>query len=190
MKYDNYVEACETVEDIQQMDKNDDKNRKYLKRKVLIRNVIIGVLIVIIVLLFLRIYNSKDRDYLINRVFNQETNDYIENKGNDKEQEIGRIDIPVLIDTTISEDQPYMTLYNPETNADKFYLKYELYNKADDKLLYSSEMVEPGQKFSANLFDVFQKEGTYNCYMKVRTFEFGSMDERNGITNNITITVN
>lgn len=72
-------------------------------------------------------------------------------------QEISRIDIPVLIDTTISEDQPYMTLYNPETNADKFYLKYELYNKADDKLLYSSEMVEPGQNLVLIYLMLFKK---------------------------------
>ena len=179
------VDTKTTVDDLEKIDKADEKKKKKLKRKVLIRNIIIGFLLVVIIILLLRSC-GKDNDLLINRVFNTETNEFVEPEVKKSE----RIDIPVVIDALLTADAPYMSFYNPDTNADKFYLKYELHSRNDDSLLWESEMVEPGQKFSADIYNALGGvEGTYYAYVKVRTFEFNTLTERNGTSNNVIITI-
>ena len=51
-------------------------------------------------------------------------------------------------------------------------------------------MVEPGQKFSADIYNALGGvAGTYYGYVKVRTFEFNTLTERNGTSNSVIITI-
>lgn len=176
-------EAGLVVNDVISDNQESEKKKRQLKRKVVTRNIIIGILLVIIVLLFLKVFN--DNDFLINRVINQEESEYVNANKDSK-----HIDIPVIIDTTVTKEQPYMNFCNPDTNADKFYLKYELHSRDDDSIIWESDMVEPGKKFSVDLYTLLSYEsGNHYCYVKVRAFDMNTMDEKNGITNNVIITV-
>lgn len=170
------------------------KDENKLKKKNRIKNVIIIILMIVILILLLRSCIKHDNP-LINLVSQQlENSDY---KTNANDVETGRIDVPIIEDVTVSEDFPYITLYNPSTNADKYYLQYELYLTEGGELLYQSNMVEPDKKFSADIIaplktvlgDSYKSGVVYDITVKVRVYRVNDLVEVNGITNDIKINV-
>ena len=141
------------VNDLKKLDEKSEKQKKRLKRKVRVRNITIIALIVIIIILLLRSCSSGVDNALINRIPIFEDSNLVEQTT--KSREIPRIDIPVVTDASVSADQPYVNFYNPESNVDKYYLQYEVYDE-NAQLVYQSKIVEAGKKFSANLYEVFQ----------------------------------
>lgn len=173
------------LNNLEKQDKQSEEQKKRLKRKVRIRNCTIVALIVIIIILLLRSCGSDNP--IINRIPILEDSDLV--KQTTEPTEIPRIDIPVVTDCTVSADQPYINFYNPDTNADKYYLQYEVYDE-NNQIVYQSKMVEAGKKFSADIYSAFSGvAGSYYVNVKVRTFKVGSLTEVNGINNDVVITV-
>ena len=177
-KVDNLVEQNEKVE---------KKNRK-LKTKVGIKNIMILGLIVVIILLLLKGCGSNhDYSPVTKPAVDLETSDYVE----PVKAQSPHIDIPILADFEVDKTNPYCTLSNPETNADKFYLQYEFYIEGSEEPIYTSKMVEAGKKFSADIYNALDgKAGTYEAAVKVKTYSVDDLTEKNGVTNKVTITVN
>lgn len=173
------------LNNLEKQDKQSEEQRKKLKRKVRIRNCTIVALIVIIIILLLKSCGADNP--IINRIPILEDSDLV--KQTTESTETPRIDIPVVTDCTVSADQPYINFYNPDTNADKYYLQYEVYDE-HNQIVYQSKMVEAGKKFSADIYSAFSGvAGSYNVNVKVRTFKVGSLTEVNGINNDVVITV-
>lgn len=173
------------LNNLEKQDKQSEEQRKKLKRKVRIRNCTIVALIVIIIILLLKSCGANNP--IINRIPILEDSDLV--KQTTESTEIPRIDIPVVTDCIVSADQPYINFYNPDTNADKYYLQYEVYDE-NNQIVYQSKMVEAGKKFSADIYSAFSGvAGQHSCNVRVRTFKIGTLAEVNGINNSITITI-
>lgn len=173
------------LNNLKKQDKQSEEQRKKLKRKVRIRNCTIVALIVIIIILLLKSCGANNP--IINRIPILEDSDLV--KQTTESTEIPRIDIPVVTDCIVSADQPYINFYNPDTNADKYYLQYEVYDE-NNQIVYQSKMVEAGKKFSADIYSAFSGvAGQHSCNVRVRTFKIGTLAEVNGINNSITITI-
>lgn len=173
------------LNNLEKQDKQSEEQRKKLKRKVRIRNCTIVALIVIIIILLLKSCGANNP--IINRIPILEDSDLV--KQTTESTEIPRIDIPVVTDCIVSADQPYINFYNPDTNADKYYLQYEVYGE-NNQIVYQSKMVEAGKKFSADIYSAFSGvAGQHSCNVRVRTFKIGTLAEVNGINNSITITI-
>lgn len=173
------------LNNLEKQDKQSEEQRKKLKRKVRIRNCTIVALIVIIIILLLKSCGANNP--IINRIPILEDSDLV--KQTTESTETPRIDIPVVTDCTVSADQPYINFYNPDTNADKYYLQYEVYDE-NNQIVYQSKMVEAGKKFSADIYSAFSGvAGQHSCNVRVRTFKIGTLAEVNGINNSITITI-
>lgn len=173
------------LNNLKKQDKQSEEQRKKLKRKVRIRNCTIVALIVIIIILLLKSCGANNP--IINRIPILEDSDLV--KQTTESTEIPRIDIPVVTDCIVSADQPYINFYNPDTNADKYYLQYEVYDE-NNQIVYQSKLVEAGKKFSADIYSAFSGvAGQHSCNVRVRTFKIGTLAEVNGINNSITITI-
>lgn len=180
----NEVTLNDTEKRLDNLEKQ-DVQRKKLKRKVRIRNCTIVALIIIIIILLLKSCGTDNPN--VNRIPILEDSDLIQQTT--ESAETPRIDIPILADCTLSAENPYINFFNPETNADKYYLQYEVYDE-NGQLIYQSKMVEAGKKFSANLYEAFSGVvGQHSCNVKVRTFKVGTLAEVNGINNDVIFNV-
>ena len=176
----------ELQEQIEQQDKDLDdaeKKKKKLKRKVKARNIVIVILTVIIILLLFRSCAAKDNPF-INRIMQFETNQ--EEEYNTEQTTAPHIDIPVIGTINVSKDKKQITLYNPDTNADKYYLQYEL--TVGNNTIYQSNLVKAGDKFKVNVYKLLDK-GNYEGVFKVHAFKVDTMEEVNGLNNKLVINV-
>lgn len=167
----------------------DVKKNKKLKRKVVMRNITIVALIIVIILLLLKSFGDKGVSTPLvseKKTPVLETSGYFKNETEDVV--VPRIDVPLVYDIKVSEKAPYVTLYNPKTNADKYYLQYAFYLKEGGELIYESNFVEPEYKFSVDFASLLH-EGEYEAYVKVRAYRISDLVECNSVTNNLTITV-
>lgn len=117
-----------------------------------------------------------------------ETAELIDHSVEQEKIETPHIDIPVVQSFTVSKSQPYIDLYNPETNTDKYYLQYTFMLIDAEEPFYQSKLVEGGYRFSVdigNLLDV----GEYRAYIATSTYEYGTYDPKSGDIHEITITV-
>ena len=185
MRNSKDLEYEQMIDELERDDVQSEKKKKQLKRKVIKRNIVILILLIIIILLLLKSCGADE--YLVNLIPNFETSEYI-----DQTQPTGKIphiDIPVVVDTIVSAQQPYIHFSNPESNKDRYYLQYEIYRQKLQNI-YQSELVQAGTKFSVNLYELFDGvPGDYSCNVKVRTFKVGTLIEVNGINNDIKVTV-
>lgn len=183
------VQTTEELQDqIEQQDKDLDdaeKKKKKLKRKVKARNIVIVILTVIIILLLFRSCATKDNpNPFINRIMQFETNQ--EEEYNTEQTTAPHIDIPVIGTINVSKDKKQITLYNPDTNADKYYLQYEL--TVGNNTIYQSNLVKAGDKFKVNVYKLLDK-GNYEGVFKVHAFKVDTMEEVNGLNNKLVINV-
>lgn len=184
---DDLQETEELQDQIEQQDKDLDdaeKKKKKLKRKVKARNIVIVILTVIIILLLFRSCAAKDNNPFINRIMQFETNQ--EEEYNTEQTTAPHIDIPVIGTINVSKDKKQITLYNPDTNADKYYLQYEL--TVGNNTIYQSNLVKAGDKFKVNVYKLLDK-GNYEGVFRVHAFKVDTMEEVNGLNNKLVINV-
>lgn len=165
------------------------KNRK-LKRKVIFRNVSIVVLIIIIILLLLRSCSSDGNTKL--KKFNPqiESGKYVDDNGEYGTVEAGKTDIPVIEDFTVSKEKPYMSIWNPITNKKHSYLKYIFKDAETGKEIYSSDLVEPGYKFSVP-FGTLMDKGSHKVKVTIENHDYNNPEKlKSGATSEIVITIN
>lgn len=105
-----------------------------------------------------------------------------------EEAETNRIDIPVISDFTVSKSSPYKTLYNPASNAGKYYLQYTFTINGQDEPFYQSKLVEGGYKFSVD-FGSLLDLGEYTVTIKTSTYEYETYEPKSGDAHEINITV-
>lgn len=117
-----------------------------------------------------------------------ETAELVDHEVEREKIETPHIDIPVIQSFTVSKSQPYIDLYNPETNADKYYLQYTFTLVDEEEPFYQSKLVEGGYKFSVdigNLLDV----GEYRAYIATSTYEYNTYEPKSGDVHEISITI-
>ena len=176
------------ITELEEDAKKDEKTKKSLKGRVRRRNILIVVLLIIIIILLLK--SCGNPDYAINLIPELENSEFFERV--DEVREIEMIDVPVSVSTNLTEVNPYYTLSNPETNKDKFYLVYEFYvrGKTDEEPIYKSKYVEAGKLFSADLYEALDGvKGTHYLTVHVKAFDVQTLEEKNGIVNDIEITI-
>lgn len=170
----------------------DKKTKKKLKRKVVIRNICIFTLILIIILLLFKSCSINDG---INFNFlgdpDTEDADYVpKNDSSDREH----IDVYTLMDATVNADYPYVTIRASKTNYHKFYLLYEFYINNETSPIYTTKYIDVSEdedyKFSVDLYNLLnKKKGTYSMKVRVRAYDYDSLEEKNGASQEINVTV-
>lgn len=89
------------------------------------------------------------------------------------EQEVnkGRIFAPAIPDFSISKADPYVNLFSPEENAGNYLLKYQFVETATGKVIYESDYLEGGFKYSVDfgsLLDVGEYDVTVNFRKRLK----------------------
>lgn len=105
-----------------------------------------------------------------------------------EEAETNRIDIPVISDFTVSKASPYKTLFNPASNAGKYYLQYTFTVVGQEEPFYQSKLVEGGYKFSVD-FGSLLDIGEYQVTVRTSTYEYETYASKSGDAHEITVTV-
>lgn len=105
-----------------------------------------------------------------------------------EEAETNRIDIPVISDFTVSKASPYKTLFNPASNAGKYYLQYTFTVVGQEEPFYQSKLIEGGYKFSVD-FGSLLDIGEYQVTVRTSTYEYETYATKSGDAHEITVTV-
>lgn len=159
------------------------KKNKKLEQKAWIKKVFILVLILVIIILLIKSCGGGTASKP-----DLEKAEYIE-QGSYPEHVDGYTAIPVVDDFTVSKEQPYVTLYNPETNKGYSYLQYRFTDEATEKVIYESGLVEAGKKFSVAFGD-FLDVGEYDVLVEILNFDYSDHTQRkNGGQSHIVVTV-
>lgn len=96
--------------------------------------------------------------------------------------------LPVIADFSVSKTQPYANLFNPKDNEGKFIIKYVFNDLTTNKVVYESDWLEPGFKYSVD-FGNFLDVGLHEVRVNVLTKDAANYTDRNGINTKLTITV-
>ena len=163
--------------------KDIEKENKKLNRKTKAKKVAILVLVAIIIILLLKSCSGGIPDA---PVF--EDSDYVE-QVNEPEHVDGYTAIPVVDDFTVTKSKPYIALYNPETNEGYSYLQYRFTDISTGEVIYESNLVKAGQKFSV-AFGEMLEIGEHEVLVEILNFDYNDYTQRkNGAESQITITV-
>lgn len=175
---DESYDADEEAEKIQ-------KKNKKLKRKLGDKRTTIVVLLIVILILLLRSCGLGDEG---KKPFIEQAG-LVEQEQTHPEHVDGYTAIPVVDDFSVSKSKPYITLYNPETNAGYSYLQYRFTDIDTGEVIYESGYVEPGQKFSV-AFGELLKAGEYNVLVEILNYDYDDYTVRkNGGQSEIIVTV-
>ena len=118
-----------------------------------------------------------------------QTGEYIEEvKKEEPVAEEAQIFCPVITDIEVSKEDPYVTLFSPEQNKDNYLLKYEFIDKATGNVLYASDYLEGGFKYSVDLGNSIDV-GVYDVTVVLSTKTVDTYEDKNGTVVNIKITV-
>lgn len=93
----------------------------------------------------------------------------------------GNIDIPGYGSITVPANQAEVEIIfeNPISNAEKYYLTFELVLKNTNETLYKSKMVPPGQAISNETLSRPLSSGTYDAIVKVQPYYMDSLQPTN-----------
>ncbi len=179
------------------VEEKDRYKKKYQRKSIssMFKSILIVILIIIIILLLLR---SCGND-------NATTPPTTDPKGYITEEDIkyqeglvkrnppattpeDNIAVPVIADFKVSKQQPYANLFSPEENIDKFIIQYTFVDRATGDVLYKSDWLKGGFKYSVD-FGNFLNVGTYDVTVKVRTKDASSLEDKNSVDTNLKITV-
>lgn len=105
-----------------------------------------------------------------------------------EEYETPHIDIPVIQSFVVSKSAPYKDLYNPKTNAGRYYLQYEFTVVGESEPFYQSKLVEGGYQFSVD-FGSLLDIGEYRVNVATKTFEYETFAPKSGDMHEIKIIV-
>lgn len=117
-----------------------------------------------------------------------QTGEYVEKEYKPQEVSRGRVYIPAITDFTITKDYPYLTLFSPEDNAGNYYLKYEFIDNASGKMIYESDYLEGGFKYSVD-FGALLESGEYDVTVNVSSKDVITLEDKNGATSQIHVVV-
>lgn len=161
-----------------------EKEKRRLERKVTFKNIIITGLVILVILLLFRALEDGNNPF-VNLITGVENTGEKENK-----QDLSQlsIDIPLITDFTVTKSAPYLTLFNPETNKDNFYLQYTITVAGKDEPIYISKMVEPADRFSVDVKKLLPV-GIHTARIYVKPYAMSTLEKCNGATMDIQITV-
>lgn len=173
-------EMCKQEKEVRKQ----EKEKRRLERKVTFKNIIITGLVILVILLLFRALEDGNNPF-VNLITGVETTGEKENK-----QDLSQlsIDIPLITDFTVTKSAPYLTLFNPETNKDNFYLQYTITVAGKDEPIYISKMVEPADRFSVDIKKLLPV-GIHTARIYVKPYAMSTLEKCNGATMDIQITV-
>ena len=171
------------------------KNEQEKKKKDVVKLIMLGVIIILILLLLVKcstggFFGPDGPSINIGGVTDPSRPDFDPNQGDYVKPDApvaggvaipgwGKLTIPVNTSKDIVVD-----FYNPEANAGKYYLTFELRIPADNEqgyeVLYKSGMIEAGKHIQKIDLTRGLPEGTYNAILHVQPYRASDM----GMTNN------
>lgn len=175
----------EIISELEDNKRLQGKKNKKLTNKVRARNITIGVLIIIIILLLLKSC-SRGNEPSKKPI---ETADYIGREIKDDKHVDNTTAIPVISNFTVTKDYPYATLFNPKSNKGYSYLLYKFTDAKSGVVIYESNLVEAGKKFSVD-FGNKLSAGKHKVSVDILAFDYKDTSiQKNGGHSDITITV-
>ena len=186
-------EQVKKIEQLEQDEKQAQKDTHKLRRKVWCKNAVIVILIVIIIILLLRscsseapvVQETKEPEKIV-----IQTGEVVKEEPIvEEEKKEGRIKIPVIQDFVVSAESPYVTLFNPEGNKDSYLLKYDFTNIDTGEVIYSSDWLEGGFSYSVDMYSCLKEVGKYNTVVAVSTKDASTYENKNGAVTQLVITV-
>ncbi len=181
------------VANMEALDEQAEKDKKKLRRKVVLRNgVIVGLVLVIIVLLLRSCgggNSSDDGEGGFKPIFQTGELVFHESVEKNEEKDDSRVILPVITNFSVSSEQPTVVLYNPDDNAEKFYIYYSFIDKETEEVIFESNAVEAGFYWSVNFKELLDV-GTHDVKVKIRSQRADTGAFANGSVSNIKLTVN
>lgn len=181
------------VAGMEALDEQTEKERKRLKRKVVLRNVVIAGLVIVIIILLLRGCGGGTSPDGEKSVFKPVLQNgelvFYEPVEENKERDSSRVLLPVITNFSVSSTQPAVVLYNPEDNAEKFYIYYIFTDTETGEVIFQSNAVEAGFYWSVNFKELLDV-GTHDVKVTIRSQYADTGAFANGSVSNIKITVN
>lgn len=174
-------EMLEDAEDLERQAKAEKRKKNAYK---------VGLVIAIIIIIILLLKSCTTSKNLTDntKIPEFETAGLIERETEAVEHKAPRIDIPVIQSFVVSKSQPYVDLYNPETNKGNYYLQFAFTIDDESEPFYQSKLVEGGQKFSVDIGNLLGV-GEYQAHVTTSSFEDGTFEQKSGDDHIITITV-
>lgn len=174
-------EMIEDAEDLERQAKNEKRKKNLYK---------VGLLVAIIIIIILLLKSCTTSKSLTDntKMPEFETSGLIERSTEVTNYTAPRIDIPVIQSFVVSKSQPYVDLYNPETNKGNYYLQFAFTVVGEEEPFYQSKLVEGGHKFSVNIGELLEV-GEYQAHITTSSFEDGTFEQKSGDDHIITITV-
>ena len=174
-------EMIEDAEDLERQAKNEKRKKNLYK---------VGLLVAIIIIIILLLKSCTTSKSLTDntKMPEFETSGLIKRSTEVTNYTAPRIDIPVIQSFVVSKSQPYVDLYNPETNKGNYYLQFAFTVVGEEEPFYQSKLVEGGHKFSVNIGELLEV-GEYQAHITTSSFEDGTFEQKSGDDHIITITV-
>lgn len=156
---------------------------------------VIGILLLVILFLLLRSCNSEpptqnnaptEQDVEDGKAIKLQTGEYVY-RIKESAPSKGNIDLPLITNTTVTKDYPYLTLESPDSNKDRFLIKYIFTDVATDEVIYESDWLEGDFKYSVNFYELLG-EGDFDLQYVVKTKDAETLADQNGITMQFVLT--
>lgn len=171
--------------------------KKESRRSAIIKIVMLGVIIILIILLLMKCSGGgfggpgdpTGPGFQIGGVTDPSAPDVDPNQGDyvkPETPEVGGVAIPgwgkLTVPVNTSKDI-VVDFYNPEANADKYYLVFELRIPADNEqgyeVLYKSGLIAPGKHIQKIDFTRGLPAGTYNAILHVQPYRMSDKSMTN-----------
>lgn len=173
-------------------DPNDAKEKKSQtsggKRFMMIT---IIVLIIIIIILLVRGcgFNPMGQQPERKDPTEVQTGTLVENNETDgKNEQTGYCEVYPMYNFTVSKENPYQTLGNPEGNG--YYVTYTFTNSETEEIVYESELVKPGFFWSENFYEDFGGvTGEYKVNVITNIYDMSGNKQNNNVSQNIIVTI-
>ena len=171
------------------------KEQRENRRSTIIKLVMLGVIIILIILLLVKCGagglnpGGDGPGFQIGGVTDPSAPDVDPNQGDyvkPETPEVGGVAIPgwgkLTVPVNTSKDI-VVDFYNPEANADKYYLVFELRIPADNEqgyeVLYKSGLIAPGKHIQKIDFTRGLPAGTYNAILHVQPYRMSDKSMTN-----------
>lgn len=178
-----------------QLSKELTKEQKANRRSTIMKLVMLGIIIILIILLLVKcgnggFYGGPDGPGIqIGGMTDPSAPDFDPNQGGYVKPEtpdVGGVAIPgwgkLTVPVNTSKDI-VVDFYNPEVNADKYYLTFELRIPADNEqgyeVLYKSGLIAPGNHIQKIDFTRGLPAGTYNAILHVQPYRMSDKSMTN-----------
>lgn len=188
--YDNPFAYRLAYEECRESNRKLEERCDDLVRSNRIKNVIIGILIIIILLLLKGCpcggisQNTQNQNTPSIEVEDDNKWDGQIHVASKAEVDNGTIAIPGYANLTVSKENSAVRLVNPEENT--VYLKYALYE--GDALVCETKAIKPGNMYEAELFGILGK-GDHELSFVISTYDIETEEMCNGATQRVNLLV-